>query len=70
MFYHFRLWLFSSSFVTVFVARITGTVIEAPKNQGKNNQPRIAANGVYFASCDSVCHKVSSFQIKIKGAVI
>ena len=61
--------LCGSSLATVFVARITETIFETPNNQGKNNQPRIAAVGVYFTTY-SICDDDSSFQIKIKGAVI
>ena len=60
----------NSLLVTASVARITGNIFKTPNNQDKNNQPRIAAVGVYFASYDSVCNEDSKFQKIIKAAVI
>ena len=60
----------NSSLVTVSVARITGIMFETPKNQVKNNQPKIAVVGVYSASYDSVCDEESAFQKRIKASII
>ena len=49
----------------ISVTRINGIIFETLDNQGKNNQPRIAVVGVYFALHDSVCDEESSFQIKM-----
>ena len=62
--------MYSSSLVTVSVARITGTIFETINNQGKNNQPGIAVASVYVASYDYVCDEDSRFQIKIKNTMM
>ena len=40
--------LHSYLLATLSIAEPPESIIETPSNQGKNNQPKIAAAGVYF----------------------
>lgn len=50
----------SSLLATLSVAEPPESLFQTPSNQGKKNQPRIAAGSVYFALYDSICYKDKS----------